>query len=153
VIDEEGTMATTTKTKQTIRDVMTTDPLVLERSSTVADAARAMKGADVGPVPVVRDDGTLCGIVTDRDIVMRVVAEDRDPASTKVGDIASAELHTLAPDDTVDDAVKLMRQHAIRRLPIIEGDKPVGIVALGDLAQEQDPKSALADISAAPPNG
>jgi len=143
--------ATTTK-PQMIREVMTAEPLVLEHSSTVADAARAMKGADVGPVPVIREDGTLCGIVTDRDIVVRVVAEDRDPTSTTVGDIASTELHTLTPDDTVDDAVKMMREHAIRRLPIVESGAPVGIVAMGDLARQQDPKSALADISSAPPN-
>jgi CBS domain-containing protein len=137
---------------QKVRDVMTPDPLLLEDSSTVADAARAMKGADVGPVPVIREDGTLCGIVTDRDIVVRVVAEDLDPKTTKIRDIASTELHTLRPDDTVEDAVKLMRQHAIRRLPIVEADKPVGIVAIGDLARTQDPASALADISDAPAN-
>ena len=141
-----------TPTMQKVRDVMTPDPLLLEDSSTVADAARAMKGADVGPVPVIREDGTLCGIVTDRDIVVRVVAEDLDPKTTKIRDIASTELHTLRPDDTVEDAVKLMRQHAIRRLPIVEADKPVGIVAIGDLARTQDPASALADISDAPAN-
>jgi CBS domain-containing protein len=132
---------------------MTPNPLVLENSSSVTDAAKSMKGAEIGPVPVVRTDGTLCGIVTDRDIVIRVVAESLDPKSTKVGAIATAELVTLTPDASVNDAVKLMREHAIRRLPIVEDNRPVGIVALGDLAQGQDPKSALADISSAPPTG
>lgn len=135
-----------------IREVMTAKPLVIETSSTVADAAKAMKGAEVGPVPVVSSDGTLCGIVTDRDIVLRVVAEGLDPSATQVGTIASQRVFTLSPDDSVDAAVKLMREQAIRRLPIVEKEKLVGIVALGDLAQQQDPKSVLADISAAPPN-
>jgi CBS domain-containing protein len=135
-----------------LREVMTPDPLSVQATATVAEAAKAMKGADVGPMPVVDDDGNLFGVLTDRDITVRVVAESRDPKATKVGDVASVDLTTLAPDDSVDEAVRLMRERAVRRLPIVEGGKPVGIVSIGDLAMERDPDSALADISAAPAN-
>jgi CBS domain-containing protein len=91
-------------------------------------------------------------LLTDRDIAIRVVAEGLDPKTTKVGDVASLGLTSLTPDDSVDQAVRLMRERAVRRLPIVEGGKPVGIVSLGDLAMERDPDSALADISAAPAN-
>jgi CBS domain-containing protein len=131
---------------------MTASPMSLERSATVAEAAIAMKRADVGPIPVVDDDGNLCGLLTDRDITVRVIAEGLDPKSTKIGDVASNDLTTLAPDDSVDTAVRLMREHSVRRLPVVDGGKPVGIVSLGDLAMERDSDSALADISAAPPN-
>ena len=138
---------------QTIREVMTPGPLTVEATSTVAEAALAMKGADVGPVPVLDTNGRLCGILTDRDITVRVVAEGLDPKTTSVGDVSSVELIVLSPDDTVDDAVQLMRERSIRRLPIVDDSgKPVGIVSLGDLAVERDPDSALADISAARPN-
>jgi CBS domain-containing protein len=137
---------------QTIRDVMTPHPLMIEATSTVAEAAMAMKGADVGPVPVLDEAGSLCGILTDRDVTIRVVAEGLDPKTTKVGDVSSVGLTVLSPDDTVDDAVRLMREQAIRRLPIVESGRPVGIVSLGDLALARAPESALADISASPPN-
>lgn len=137
---------------QSIRDVMTSDPLTVSASSTVTEAARKMKEADVGPVIVLNDDGAILGIVTDRDIAIRAVAEGKQPDSTPVGDICSAELATLGPDDAVDDAIRLMREKAIRRIPVVEGNRPVGIVSLGDLAIQRDPDSALADISAAPPN-
>lgn len=138
--------------EQKLREVMTADPLSVEATATVAEAAMAMKGADVGPIPVVGEDGTLCGLITDRDIAVRVIAEGLDPKTTKVGDVATLDLTSLSPDDSVDQAVRLMRERAVRRLPIVEGGKPVGIVSLGDLAMDRDPDSALADISAAPPN-
>jgi CBS domain-containing protein len=120
-------------------------------TSTVAEAARKMRDADIGDV-IVLDDGQLRGIVTDRDIVIRAIADGRDPATVKLGDICSRDLTTLSPTDTVDDAVRLMRDKAIRRLPVVEQGKPVGIVSLGDLAVSQDPHSALGNISAAAPN-
>jgi CBS domain-containing protein len=138
--------------KQTLRDVMTADPLTVEATATVAEAALAMKGADVGPIPVIDKGGNLCGMLTDRDIAVRVVAEGLDPKTTKVGDLASLDLVTLSPDQSVEDAVRLMRERAVRRLPVVEGGTPVGIVSMGDLALEREPESALADISAAPPN-
>jgi len=101
---------------------------------------------------VVVDNGKVCGIVTDRDIVVRAVAQGHDPATTKLRDIGSHDLTTLAPTDTVEHAVQIMREKAIRRLPVVENGKPVGIVSLGDLALERDPDSALGNISAAPAN-
>jgi CBS domain-containing protein len=135
-----------------IRDVMTTDPQTLPESTLVRVAAEAMRANDIGDVIVSDDNGRITGILTDRDIVVRVVAEGRDPRATRVGDIASRELTAVAPDDPVDRAVDLMRERAIRRLPVVERGKPVGIVSIGDLALDRDPDSALADISAAPPN-
>jgi CBS domain-containing protein len=135
-----------------IQDVMTTNPETLPESTTVREAAEAMRANDIGDVVVVDDNGKLSGILTDRDIVVRVVAEGRDPRATRVGDIASRELTAVSPDDPVDRAVQLMRERAIRRLPVVDRGKPVGIVSIGDLALDRDPGSALADISAAPPN-
>jgi CBS domain-containing protein len=118
----------------------------------VREAAEAMRANDIGDVVVVDDNGKLSGILTDRDIVVRVVAEGRDPRTTRIGDIASRDLTAVSPDDPVDRAVQLMRDKAIRRLPAVDKGKPVGIVSIGDLALDRDPGSALADISAAPPN-
>ena len=137
---------------QTIQDVMTMNPVTLSASSTVVDAARQMKEHDIGDVIVMKDDGGLCGIVTDRDIAIRAVAQGRDPQSTKLEDICSQDLVQLRPDEPIDRAVRLMRERAIRRLVVVSDDRPVGVVSMGDLAMEKDPKSALADVSAAPPN-
>jgi CBS domain-containing protein len=134
-----------------IQDVMTTNPETLPESTTVREAAEAMRANDIGDVVVVDDNGKLSGILTDRDIVVRVVAEGRDPRTTRIGDIASRDLTAVSPDDPVDRAVQLMRDKAIRRLPAVDKGKPVGIVSIGDLALDRDPGSALADISAAPP--
>ena len=136
---------------QTIRDVMTTEPITISATSTVEEAARAMRDAGVGPV-IVMDEEAVRGIVTDRDIAIRAVAEGRDPAGTTVGEICSEELVTLEPTDSVEDAIRLMREKAIRRIPVVESGRAVGIVSIGDLAVQFDPDSALADISVAPPN-
>jgi signal-transduction protein with cAMP-binding, CBS, and nucleotidyltransferase domain len=135
-----------------IRDVMSMDPITVPAEAGIATAARAMKESDIGDVLVLDDKDQVCGIVTDRDIVVRVVAEGLDPSETKLGDICTRDLESVSPQNSVDDAVKLMSQKAIRRLPVIEDGKPVGIVSLGDLAITQDPDSGLADISEAPPN-
>jgi CBS domain-containing protein len=136
---------------QKIRDVMTTDLVSLPATATLADAARQMKQHAIGDV-LVADGDRLRGLVTDRDIVLRAVAEDQDPRTATLGDVCSSDLVTVAPGDAVEDAVQLMSERAIRRLPVVEGGRAVGIVALGDLAVERDPKSALADISAAAPD-
>jgi CBS domain-containing protein len=138
-------------TTQTVRDVMTYTPAALSLRASALDAARAMRDADIGDVVVV-DNGRVCGIVTDRDIVVRAVAEGWDPATTELADICSQDLTVVSPTDSVDQAVQLMRQKAVRRLPVVENGRVVGIVSIGDLAQERDPRSALSDISAAPPN-
>jgi CBS domain-containing protein len=136
---------------QSIRDFMTTNPITMQAASSVADAARTMRDSNIGDV-IVLDNGRIRGIVTDRDIVVRAVAEGRDPFTTRLADVCSQELTTLSPTDSVEDAVSLMREKAIRRLPVVEGGKPVGIVSIGDLAQSLDPHSALGQISGAPPN-
>lgn len=136
---------------QNMRDVMTADPLLLQKDATVTEAALAMKGQDIGDV-LVMDGEQLFGIVTDRDITVRCVAESKDPQATQLGDIASTDLTTCEPDHEVQQAVKAVSEKAIRRLPVIENGKPVGIVSLGDLAEHRDPESALADVSEAPPN-
>lgn len=136
---------------QKIRDVMTTDPVCLPATTTLRDAAETMRDEDIGDV-LVEDNGKLCGVVTDRDIVVRAIAEGRDTTTTKLGDVCTRDVITIEPDTKVSDAVRLMSDKAVRRLPVIEGGRPVGMVSIGDLAMERDPDSALADISAAPPN-
>jgi CBS domain-containing protein len=111
-----------------------------------------MRDANIGDVLVTRSDGTVCGIVTDRDLAVNVVAEGKDPNSVTVEDVCNHRIESVTSGDPVDRAVSLMRDHAIRRLPVIDDGNLVGIVSLGDLAMERDPKSALADISEAPPN-
>jgi CBS domain-containing protein len=136
---------------QRIHDVMTPNPVSLPGTASVHEAARAMRDQDIGDV-IVLENNQICGIVTDRDIVVRAVAEMRDPAATTLADICSHALTTVSPDDSIAQAVRLMREKAIRRLPVVEGGRAVGIVSLGDLAIERDPESALGEISAAPPN-
>ena len=136
---------------QSIRSVMTVKPLALQAGTTLVEAARAMKDHDVGNVLALEDD-QLKGIVTDRDIVIRGVAQGRDPSKTVLAEICSAETVSVTPDDDVDRAVELMRAAAVRRLPVVENGRPVGIVSLGDLAVEREPASALGAISAADPN-
>jgi CBS domain-containing protein len=134
-----------------IRDVMTPDPATFTPDQPVAEAAKAMSTGDFGAVVVV-EDGAVRGILTDRDIVVRAVAEGKDPTSTEIGEVFTTEPTTLAPDDSVDQAVDALRDGHVRRLPVVEGSEVVGIVSIGDLAQARDERSALADISAAEPN-
>lgn len=134
-----------------IREVMTKDPITMPSSTSATEAARAMRDSDVGNI-LVYDNDQLTGILTDRDIAVRVVAEGQDPNNVNIGDIATKGVQTLSPDDEVGDAIKLMKDSAVRRVPIVEGNRPVGIVSLGDLAERFDPSSALGEISEAPPN-
>jgi CBS domain-containing protein len=136
---------------QSIREVMTSDPRTVSADATLEDAAREMSQDDVGAV-LVEDRGTLAGILTDRDIVVRAIAERRDPSSTKVGDIATRDVKALTPDQSVDDAIKLVREQNVRRIPVVQDGRPAGIVSIGDLAIERDTDSALADISSEPAN-
>ncbi|MFL5842846.1 MAG: CBS domain-containing protein [Thermoleophilaceae bacterium] len=134
-----------------VREVMTQNPTTVEASASLKDAAELMDREDIGNVLVV-ENGQVQGIVTDRDIVVRAIAKDKDPADTSVREVASTDLEQLSPDDSIQDAVRKMEQADVRRLPVVEDGKPVGIVSLGDLAVEKDTDSALADISAASPN-
>ena len=134
-----------------IREIMTKDPITIEESSTVVEAAKAMQKADIGPT-LITSNGSLRGIVTDRDIAVRVVAEGQDPNSVRAIDIATTDLATLSPDAEAGDAVRLMKENNIRRVVVVENDNPVGIVSIGDLAIALDQNSVLADISSEPPN-
>ncbi|MBT2450856.1 CBS domain-containing protein [Streptomyces sp. ISL-43] len=135
-----------------VHEVMTEHPVAIEKLTSLAEAARVMRDADIGDVLVV-DEGRLCGVLTDRDLVIRAIAENKDPADTTVYAVCSTETVTVGPDDGVDHAVDIMRRNALRRLPVqTEDGELVGIVTLGDLAVEQDPGSALAAISAAEPD-
>ena len=135
---------------KSIKDAMTTMPASLPASATIADAARQMRELDIGDV-LVEQEGRLAGIVTDRDIVVRAIAEGRDVTS-KLGDIVSSEVVCITPAESADDAIRLMRERALRRVPVVENGRPVGMVSLGDLAEERDPRSVLGEISSAPPN-
>ncbi|MFJ7203198.1 CBS domain-containing protein [Streptomyces sp. NPDC098789] len=135
-----------------VHEVMTGNPVTVEQLTSLAEAARVMRDAGIGDVLVVAE-GRLHGILTDRDIVVRALAEGRDPTETTVRAVCTTDPVTVAPDDGVDQALDLMRRHALRRLPVRtpSGDL-VGIVALGDLEIERDPGSPLASISAAQPS-
>jgi CBS domain-containing protein len=137
---------------QTIDQVMTRDPVTIEEGSPVIEAARLMRDANIGDVLVSRPDGSICGIVTDRDLALNVVAEGANPNDMTVRDVCSHTIESVGSGDPVGKAVGKMREKAIRRLPVIDDGQLVGIVSLGDLAMERDPESALADISEAPPN-
>jgi CBS domain-containing protein len=134
----------------TIREVMSQNPTSVDASATIQEAAQLMDKEDIGNVLVV-ENGEVQGIVTDRDIVVRVLAQGNGPDAS-VREACTTDLETLSPDDSIDDAIKKMQQANIRRLPVVEEGKPVGIVSLGDLAVERDKDSALADISSASPN-
>ena len=94
----------------------------------------------------------MCGLVTDRDLVVRVLAAGRDPRTTRLGEVCSRQTRTLAPDDEIAEAIGLIRRHAVRRIPIVEQGRAVGIVTIGDLALQRDRNSALAAVSGAPSN-
>lgn len=131
--------------------IMAHDPQTVTANTTVGEAARRMRADDIGDL-VVLDGDRLTGILTDRDIAVRVIAEDKGP-STAVGDVCSGvNLATVTPSMSVEEAAKVMRSKAVRRLPVVEGERVVGIVSIGDLAIERDEGSALADISASDPN-
>jgi CBS domain-containing protein len=118
-----------------IRKVMTSNPRSLESGGSAVEAARLMRDENVGIVPVVEGE-KLVGTITDRDIAIRVVAEGRDPQSTTVGEIASRELVTIDPEQNLDEALRLMASHQVRRLPVVEEDGTlVGIVAQKDIAE------------------
>jgi CBS domain-containing protein len=133
-----------------IRDVMTANPSSLGSSSNAIEAARLMRDEDAGIIPIVEGD-KLIGTVTDRDIAIRVVAEGKDPETTTVGEIASRELVTIDPQQDLDEALRLMARHQVRRLPVVEEDgKLVGIVAQKDIAQhasDEQTGDVVEDIS------
>jgi CBS domain-containing protein len=123
-----------------IRELMTVKPRTVKAGDSVVEAAKLMRGEDAGIAPIV-DGDRLVGVVTDRDIAIRVVAEGRDPQSTKVEEVASQNVVTIDPQQDLDEALRLMAQHQLRRLPVVEEDgKLVGIVAQADVARHAGAK-------------
>jgi CBS domain-containing protein len=119
-----------------VQELMTSNPKTIESSATVVAAAKLMRDEDTGIIPIVEGD-RLVGTITDRDIAIRVVAEGKDPQATTVGEIASRDLITVDPQQDLDEALRLMAQHQVRRLPVVEEDgKLVGILAQADVARE-----------------
>jgi CBS domain-containing protein len=135
---------------QKLKDIMTPNPATCPRDATMADVARLMRDRDIGAV-IVQDGDRVAGIATDRDITVRGLAEGRGPQDS-IGDIITTDVVALSPEDDITTAVETMRSRAVRRLPVVEDGRPVGIISIGDLAMDRDPDSALADISAAGPN-
>jgi len=138
-------------TALTVNDIMTREVVRLQVDATLHEAARVMRSRDIGDVVVV-DKDRLVGVVTDRDIVVRAVAEGMAPDQATLGSVVSRDPVTVRPDAPAQDAALLMRDHAVRRLPVCDESGLVGIVSLGDLAVDVDPNSVLGGISAAAPN-
>src|SRR5262245_9897047 len=135
----------------TIRGLMTTNLVSVDESASLRDVATLMRDHNIGDVIVRRDD-EVRGILTDRDMVVRALAQGEDPAHARAGDICSGNLVSLSADDSIDIAARKMADASVRRLPVVDGDDLVGIVSLGDLAREGDPRSVLGELSAQPPN-
>jgi len=136
-----------------VREVMTPLPETVGPDATLVDAAKLMADGYFGDVLVVDPtDGTLTGIVTDRDNIVRAIAAEREPATTSVRSVLSVDLETVAPTDTIPDAETRMRAANVRRLPVVDAGMPIGIVTLGDLSLETDTGGTLANITAAPPD-
>jgi CBS domain-containing protein len=135
-----------------VTEVMSSGVETVPGDTTLVDGAKRMARAGIGDVLVVDSGGSLRGIVTDRDIALRVVAEGKDPRNIRVGDVMSTAV-SVSPTATVEEATNLMRQRDIRRVPVVDtAGRPLGIVSLGDVSTSRKARSVLADISAAPPN-
>jgi CBS domain-containing protein len=125
---------------QSIRDVMTSNPCAIDADKSVAYAAKMMRDEDVGLAPIVEGD-KLIGMLTDRDIATRVVAEGKDPDQVKVRDVASKQVVSIDPQQDLDEALRMMAKHQVRRLPVVEEDgRLVGVVAQADVARKGDDK-------------
>jgi CBS domain-containing protein len=126
---------------KSVRDTMTENPRSIKASASVVEAARVMREEHIGSVPI-SDDEQLVGMITDRDITTRVVAEAADPTKTSVGDVNSRDLITVEPDTDLDEALQLMARHQVRRLPVLENGRLVGIVAQADIALSENENTA-----------
>jgi signal-transduction protein with cAMP-binding, CBS, and nucleotidyltransferase domain len=134
----------------TVDKIMTRNVTTLPESASVLDAARVMRDDDIGDVIVTKKDGTMMGIVTDRDLVVRGLANDREARKTTLADVCTKNVISLEPSQTIADAIGTMSARAIRRIPVVENGKTVGMISLGDLAEARDPDSVLGRISTAP---
>jgi CBS domain-containing protein len=130
---------------KTAREVMTGDAQCIGEHDSVLDAAKRLSELNVGAMPICGDDQRLKGMVTDRDIVVKVLAEGRDPSSTEAGELGEGKPVTIGADDPVEEAVRTMKEHKVRRLPVIDGHELVGIVSQADLARSID-ESQVGDL-------
>ena len=138
---------------KTARDVMTQGVECIGENETIADAARKLADLDVGAMPICGEDNRLKGMLTDRDIVVEVIAQGKDPASVKAIELGGEEVVTIGADDSIDEALATMKDKKVRRLPVIDGHDLVGVVSQGDLAKEIDEEKVgdmVEAISAAP---
>ncbi|MDX3228808.1 CBS domain-containing protein [Streptomyces sp. ME19-01-6] len=136
---------------QQVKDVMTPTVTTVRPDASLVEAAQLMRAQDIGDV-IVATDGDVLGVLTDRDITVRAVADAADPLTVSCQAVCTLGPITVGPEEDVREAAALMRRHAVRRLPVVADGRPLGMVSLGDLAQERDPGSALADISRAAPD-
>jgi CBS domain-containing protein len=133
-----------------VRDVMSPEPLTLPLDAPLTEAARLMRDEQIGGV-LITQNGMLCGLLTDRDIVVRAVAEGRDLTGTRLAEICSAGIVTVGPDDDTETALRIMLDRAVRRLPVVEDGRPVGIVSIGDLTSDRGEPAALTGSGWMPP--
>ena len=120
----------------TARDIMTADATCIQEGDTLTLAAQKMRDLDIGSMPICGEDDQLLGVLTDRDIVVKVIAEGSDPSKTTAGDLAQGEAITIGADDDISEVLRTMAQHEVRRLPVIDGHDLVGIVAQADVARQ-----------------
>jgi CBS domain-containing protein len=129
-----------------VRHAMSSDLKTAKPDMSAADAAGLMRSYDTGVIPVVEDDGTLVGLVTDRDLVVRVIADREDPNDVRLRDIATKSVVTATPDMNISDARDMMAEHRVRRLPVVKDERIVGIISLGDVALADASKRAVGDV-------
>jgi CBS domain-containing protein len=138
-----------------VREIMTADATCVGENDSIVEAARKMRELEVGALPICGEDNRLKGMVTDRDIAINVVAQEKDPATTKVSELAQGEVVTIGADDSIDELIRTMSEHAVRRVPVIDGHDLIGIVSQADVARHlpEDQVGQLVDlISGAPSN-
>lgn len=133
-----------------VSEIMAPTPVTARPENTVVDVARIMRSEDIGAV-LITDDEKLVGLVTDRDLVVRALADNINP-ETPVGELCSDQVQSVSPRLDVIQAAEVMRNAAVRRLPVVEDGKPVGMLSLGDIAVESAPESVLGGISSKMPN-
>ena len=123
---------------KTAREVMTGGAQCIGENDTVLDAAKRLTELDVGAMPICGEDDRLKGMLTDRDIVVKVLAQGKDPSSTRAGELGEGKPVTIGADDSIDEAIRTMKDHKVRRLPVIDGHRLIGIVSQADLARSAD---------------
>jgi CBS domain-containing protein len=128
------------------RDIMTAGAECVNEDETLLDAARKLRALDVGALPICGNDDRLKGMLTDRDIVVKVLAEGKDPGSTKAGELGQGKPVTIGADDGLDELVRTMAQHEVKRLPVIDGHRLIGMVSEADLAEHASPEQVVSVV-------